>query len=168
MDIESSRGSLTRCVDGYLRIFDIRKGEITKDYYKEPIVSLDIGKDDSTLILGSLGFGIRLIDSNSGRKLIKGEVLNEYKDHKNQEYLIRSCFSFNNTHILSGSEDNRLYIYNILEVSNFLNNKKKKCESKIGGFEGAVSCVDYSPTKDTFAFGSYDGSFKVYDKIKGF
>lgn len=79
-------------------------------------MSLDIGKDDSTLILGSLGFGIRLIDSNSGSKLTKGEVLNEYRDHKNQDFLIRSCFSFNNAHILSGSEDNRLYIYNILEV----------------------------------------------------
>jgi hypothetical protein len=50
-----------------LRIFDIRKGEITKDYYKDPIVSLDIGKDDSTLIVGGLGFGTRLVDSNTGK-----------------------------------------------------------------------------------------------------
>jgi mitogen-activated protein kinase organizer 1 len=74
-------------------------------------VSLDVAKDDSTLIIQSVGFGIRLIDSNTG------EVLNKYKDHVNEEYLIRSCFTFDNTHILSGSEDKQLYVYNIVKVS---------------------------------------------------
>ena len=97
-------------MDGYLRIFDIRKGQIIKDYYKDPIVSLDVAKDNSTLILESIGFGVRLVDSNTG------EVLNKYKDHLNEEYMIRSCFSFDNSYILSGSEDKHLYVYNILKV----------------------------------------------------
>lgn len=50
-------------MDGYIRIFDIRKGQVTKDYYKDPIVCLDLGQNNSTLLASFLNSGIRLIDS---------------------------------------------------------------------------------------------------------
>jgi hypothetical protein len=65
---------------------------------------------------------------------MEGEVLNEYTDHVNEQFQIRSRFSFNNSYIFSGSEDNHLYVYNILKVSFFLFfllKKRKKLRAKL-------------------------------------
>lgn len=66
--------NLTSCVDGFIRIFDIRKGEITKDYYQEPIVCLDVGQNDSTLIASFLNSEIKLIDTNISNSFLKNKT----------------------------------------------------------------------------------------------
>ena len=39
-----------------------------------------------------------------------------YTGHKNTDYRIDSCLNSKDTHILSGSEDGQVYIWDLIEV----------------------------------------------------
>jgi mitogen-activated protein kinase organizer 1 len=45
-----------------------------------------------------------------------GGLLNAYKGHRNEKYKIRSCLSNSDAHVLSGSEDGKIYIWDLMEV----------------------------------------------------
>ena len=40
-----------------------------------------------------------------------------YTGHKNSEYKIDNCLDCKDTHVLSGSEDGNVYIWDLVEVS---------------------------------------------------
>ena len=40
-----------------------------------------------------------------------------YTGHKNTDYRIDSCLNSKDTHILSGSEDGQVYIWDLIEVN---------------------------------------------------
>jgi WD40 repeat protein len=61
----------TSSVDGYFRVFDIRKGEITKDFFGEPIISLSLPSDESIAAVSLLNEGIKLFDINASNCLIR-------------------------------------------------------------------------------------------------
>ena len=43
-----------------------------------------------------------------------------YKGHKNKEYKIDNCLDCKDTHVLGGSEDGNVYIWDLVEVSKSL------------------------------------------------
>ena len=65
----------------------------------------------------SLDDTIRLMDRANGG------LLNAYKGHKNHQYKIRSCLSNSDAHVISGSEDGKIYMWDLMEVRK---NKKLK------------------------------------------
>ena len=40
-----------------------------------------------------------------------------YEGHKNKEYKIDSCLNHKDTHIISGSEDGLVYVWDLVDVS---------------------------------------------------
>ncbi|GAA5885606.1 hypothetical protein JCM16303_001479 [Sporobolomyces ruberrimus] len=87
-------------VDGYLRTWDLRMGQLSKDFFDQPITSLTLSKTSSSLILLSLlslppthpshppqVATHHLFDFNLGQSL------NHYRGHKNSNYQIQSSFS---------------------------------------------------------------------------
>jgi len=53
---------------------------------------------------------VRLLDRNSG------EMLNKYRGHTNTTYKIASCLSYTDAHVLSGSEDGSIFIWDLVDV----------------------------------------------------
>lgn len=44
-----------------------------------------------------------------------GQMLQTYRSHVNTQYRIRSCLGFGDAVVISGSEDGKLYIWDVLE-----------------------------------------------------
>jgi mitogen-activated protein kinase organizer 1 len=80
-------------------------------------------------------------------------LLNEYKGHKNSQYKIVSCFSNDDAYVISGSEDNLVYIWDLVEA---------KLLAKLKGHIRAVIGVAYHPNESKLLTSSADGTIKVW------
>ncbi|ORE20159.1 WD40 repeat-like protein [Rhizopus microsporus] len=118
------------CADGRLRTYDIRKGELKEDYIGSPITSAKITKDGNCILVSSLDSTVRLMDKSNGK------LLNEFKGHKHKEYKIESILSNKDEYAITGSEDGKIYIYDVLEA---------KVLSTIEAHQGVATTLDYHP-----------------------
>ncbi|GJJ69117.1 mitogen-activated protein kinase organizer 1 [Entomortierella parvispora] len=143
------RGSdlLAGCVDGSIRIYDIRMGSLITDQIFEPVTSVCFSKDGNCILASSLDDTIRLMDRANGG------LLNAYKGHKNHEYKIRSCLSNSDAHVISGSEDGKIYMWDLIE---------SEVVHKIDAHSKLVSSVAYHPKEDRMCSASIDGSIKTW------
>ncbi|KAI7908151.1 WD40-repeat-containing domain protein [Cokeromyces recurvatus] len=117
------------CADGKLRTYDLRKGELKEDYIGPAITSARLSKDKNCILVNSLDNKMRLMDKSNGR------LLNEFKGHKHCEYKIESVLSNTDAYAITGSEDGKIYIYDVLEgnIVSTLDN------------EGVTTTLDYHP-----------------------
>lgn len=76
----------------------------------EPITSVSFSKDGNCILASSLDDTVRLMDRANGG------LLNAYKGHVNNKYKIRSCLSNSDAHVIAGSEDGKIYIWDLIEV----------------------------------------------------
>jgi len=102
---------LTGSVDGYTRLYDLRKGRLTEDCIGEPITSVTFTNDSQCVLVSSLDSKVRLMDKDSGG------ALNTYQGHTNKEFKIDSCLTSTDSHIISGSEDGSVYIWDLITAS---------------------------------------------------
>ncbi|KAK3825422.1 MAG: WD40-repeat-containing domain protein [Benniella sp.] len=138
---------LAGCVDGSIRIYDIRMGTLITDQIFEPITSVSFSKDGNCVLASSLDNTIRLMDRANGG------LLNAYKGHRNEKYKIRSCLSNSDAHVLSGSEDGKIYIWDLMEG---------EVVHQIEAHSKIVSAIAYHPTLDRMCSASVDGSIKTW------
>ncbi|KAF9092223.1 hypothetical protein BGX23_004493 [Mortierella sp. AD031] len=138
---------LAGCVDGSIRIYDIRMGTLITDEIFEPITSVSFSKDGNCILASSLDDTLRLMDRANGG------LLNAYKGHTNNKYKIRSCLSNSDAHVISGSEEGNIYIWDLIEGDVV---HKIEAHSKI------VSSIDYHPKQDRMVSASVDGSIKTW------
>ncbi|KAF3165296.1 hypothetical protein TWF788_000817 [Orbilia oligospora] len=103
---------ITACVDGKLRRYDLRMGQIYVDVIGHPITSVTETLDGNAVLVSSLDETIRLMDRTSGGCLMS------YKGHKNTEYRISSTFAMVDSYVVSGSEDGTVWAWDILEGKN--------------------------------------------------
>ena len=118
--------------DCRIRRYDLRMGQIIVDYIGKPVTSVGFSRDGQCILVSSLDNTLRLMDKTGG------ELLNEYAGHSNKEYKIDSCVSSSDRHILSGSEDGNIYIWNLIDAK-LLN----KLHHKPGS---VVHSLSYHPT----------------------
>ncbi|KAJ0408528.1 hypothetical protein P43SY_006458 [Pythium insidiosum] len=96
------------CVDGTVRTFDLRAGAVYRDHIEEPVVSIARSPDGSQLLASALDGSLRLIDRKSGSEL------KSYRGHHVDAYKIDCAFSNDGAHVLSGSEDGRVYYWDLV------------------------------------------------------
>lgn len=84
----------------------------------------------------SLDDTIRLMDRANGG------LLNAYKGHKNHQYKIRSCLSNSDAHVISGSEDGKIYMWDLIEVGSC----SREFQSSIAGINDLQLLLLYSPS----------------------
>ncbi|KAG1146517.1 hypothetical protein G6F37_003503 [Rhizopus arrhizus] len=135
------------CADGKLRTYDIRAGELKEDYIGSPITSAKSSKDGNCILVSSLDNTMRLMDKSSGR------LLNEFKGHKHNEYKIESILSNKDEYAITGSEDGKIYIYDILE-GNIM--------STIEAHQGVSTSIDYHPENVNMVSAGSDGLIHVW------
>ncbi|XJO72166.1 hypothetical protein BDV3_003321 [Batrachochytrium dendrobatidis] len=139
---------LVGCVDGRLKIYDVRTGRVTIDAVGHPIISARFSNDGNCILVNTLDSKIRLFDKETG------ELLSEYTGHKNSDYRVVSTFSYTDAHVISGSEDGRICMWDLVEGN---------LEKTLEGHTMAVTCVAYHPKLHTMVSTSLDGTVKVWE-----
>ncbi len=145
---------LASCIDGNVRIYDMRKGHLQTDNLQDPITCIRVSEDQNTYLATCLGGVIRLVDIATGR------VLKEYRGHEHNSFKTESCYESDHANIVSGSEDGSIVHWNLLsgEVAYRTSGAHKK----------AISAMAYHPTKPMFLTASYDGTVKCWDNTEQF
>ncbi|KAJ3023487.1 WD repeat-containing protein 83 [Thoreauomyces humboldtii] len=139
---------LTGSVDGSLRTYDMRMGDIVTDRVGHPITSASFSGDKNCILASSLDDTIRLFDKENG------ELLGSYTGHRNREYRISSTLSNTDAHVISGSEDGSIFMWDLVEGG--LVRKLKDAHTKV------VTCVAYHPVEARLVSGSTDGNVKIW------
>eukprot|EP00697_Spironema_sp_BW2_P016637 gnl/Spiro4/8002_TR4205_c0_g1_i1.p1 gnl/Spiro4/8002_TR4205_c0_g1~~gnl/Spiro4/8002_TR4205_c0_g1_i1.p1 ORF type:complete len:297 (-),score=50.19 gnl/Spiro4/8002_TR4205_c0_g1_i1:83-973(-) len=134
-------------VDGCLRIFDIRAGQVFVDHLNKPITSLTISHDCNCVLLSCLDSTLRLMDKTNG------ELLNEYRGHSNTNYKVESCLTFTDSHVVGGSEDGVVFFWDLVEARVVHTLKA----------HSTVTCgVVYHPSQHCLLTSCVDGSVNVW------
>lgn len=146
------------CMDGYLRTFDIRNGKLLKDFICDKgLTSIALTNDGKCILLSCLDDTLRLINKQNGK------LLNKYDNDQfvNNEYKIKSCFGCDDETVVSGSENGKILIWDLLH------NKTKDKPSKMKILGGKSACiitnVSSHPTKNGVLFSSdTNGQIKIW------
>lgn len=138
---------LVGSIDGYARIYDIRNGRIVTDPVGDAITSVAYSVDGKCYLAGCLDSTIRLVDRSDG------SILNKYTGHQNTEYRISCAFSNTDEHVLSGSEDGKIWCWG------FVSGEKEKV---LEGHKGVVSSLAYHPKEDALLSASFDGTIRIW------
>lgn len=109
----------------------------------EPITSVQQTRDGNAVLVSTLDSTIRLMDKGNG------QLLQNYKGHKNKDYRIRSCLGMVDAAVISGSEDGKIYAWDLLE-GNVI--------EELEGHNGKVaSAVAWNGTRKEWASAGVDG-----------
>ncbi|KAJ3210244.1 mRNA-capping enzyme subunit beta [Entophlyctis luteolus] len=157
---------LAASIDGNLRTYDVRKGLCTVDDVGHSVTSARFSNDENCILASSLDGVIRLFDKENG------ELLASYRGHKNSEYKIISTLSNDDAVVISGSEDGRICLWDLVEVMiaaarealTFLKgNLMQTVDAHGNGTVGKlVTCVAYHPRDDVIVSTSTDGFCQVF------
>lgn len=74
-----------------------------------PITCTCFSRDGQCTLISSLDSTLRLLDKDTG------ELLGEYVGHKNQQYKLDCCLSERDTHVVSCSEDGKVFFWDLVE-----------------------------------------------------
>ncbi|XP_067170672.1 WD repeat domain-containing protein 83 isoform X1 [Apteryx mantelli] len=102
---------LSGSVDGRVRRYDLRAGQLYSDYVGSPITSVCFSKDGQCVLAASLDSTLRLLDKDTG------ELLGEYTGHRSTTYKLDCVLSEQDTHVGSASEDGKVYFWDLVEGS---------------------------------------------------
>ncbi len=138
---------ITSSIDGKIRTYDIRSGKLKEDTIGVAITSLKISNDGNCMLCSCLDETIKLLDKSNG------ELLNEYKGHKNASYKVEATLSYDDGFVVSGSEDNNVYIWDLVET---------KMLAKLKAHAGVVCGLAYHPKDHLFVSSSFDGTLRVW------
>ncbi|NXW53290.1 WDR83 protein, partial [Eurystomus gularis] len=102
---------LTGSVDGRVRRYDLRAGQLYSDYIGSPITSVCFSRDSQCVLAASLDSTLRLLDKETG------ELLGEYTGHRSTTYRLDCVLSEQDTHVGCASEDGHVYFWDLVEGS---------------------------------------------------
>jgi len=115
----------------------------------DPVTSIWQSSDDNCILVSTLDSNIRLFDKANGG------LLQTFKGHKNTEYRIRSCLGAADKYVLSGSEDGRLVMWDL--VSGEVVGEQAAHGGKV------VTSVSYHPLKRQALTSGVDGMVVVWE-----
>ena len=95
-------------VDGCVRTFDVRLGRVTTDAFGPPVTSIALSSDRQCLLAGLLDDRLALLDR------AEGTMLRSYCGHKSQGVRLGACFTDDDAHVVSGSEDGRVVLWDLV------------------------------------------------------
>ncbi|KAL8957760.1 MAG: hypothetical protein Q9193_005050 [Seirophora villosa] len=139
---------VTGSVDGKMRLYDMRMGMMYADAIGHPITSVQQTNDGNAVLVSTLDSVIRLIDKSNG------QMLQSYKGHTNKNYRIRSCLGPGDSVVISGSEDGKIYAWEL-----FTGNVLETLSAHNANVASAVAC---NVIRNEFASAGVDGSVIVW------
>ncbi|KZT58289.1 WD40 repeat-like protein [Calocera cornea HHB12733] len=142
---------VTGSVDGYVRTYDLRKGELHADYLGYPVTSVLPTADLQTVLATVLDSKVLLMDDSVGTALAT------FTGHKNDEYKARACFGHAEASVVCGDEDGRIWAWDLLDGKPMGDNPPPKVHKKV------ITWVEQHPVKSgEMVSASGDGTVKVW------
>mmetsp|Transcript_24939 Transcript_24939/g.39118 ORF Transcript_24939/g.39118 Transcript_24939/m.39118 type:complete len:164 (+) Transcript_24939:342-833(+) len=136
------------CVDGYVRIFDIRAGEMVADCIGHPVTCVHFTNDGNCVLATCMDDKVRLFDKSNG------ELLQSYSGHKNSSYKVESCMTQGDAQVVCGSEDGRILFWDLVEG--------KELHS-LSGHTHVVCGLSPHPNNNSLLSCSVDGSVILWE-----
>ncbi|RKP14215.1 WD40-repeat-containing domain protein [Piptocephalis cylindrospora] len=135
-------------VDEEVRAYDLRAGgSLTSDCIGAPVTHISPSKDERCILTCTLDDRVRLMDREDG------SALATFKGHANASSKVRACFGHDDAHVLSGSEDGRLVVWDILAG---------KVVRDISAHKKSVTAVAAHPKGQSVLSSSFDGSVFIW------
>ncbi|GAA5832762.1 hypothetical protein JCM11251_005753 [Rhodosporidiobolus azoricus] len=141
---------MTGCVDGYVRTYDLRMGQLRTDFFDQPVTSLTPVSSCSLLLVSTLDSTHRLLD------VALGTVVQSFSGHKNTSYRTQSCVGGREDTVVCGDEEGMVYGWD-LETGNPLGKPFK-------AHEKAVLWTAHHPKEQRLITAGADGAIKVWGK----
>jgi len=122
----------------------------------DALTDIKLTGDKRCISLSCMDGKVRLMDR------VTGELLNAYTGHMNQNYKIEHCLSYNEKHVISGSEDSHIYFWDMVEGKVVHKLPVPSAVSTIA--TNVVNCVSYHAEEDTMISASFDGTIRLWGK----
>ncbi|GAM18603.1 hypothetical protein SAMD00019534_017780 [Acytostelium subglobosum LB1] len=139
---------ISTSVDGSVRTYDVRMGKLRTDQLHHPLTSVYLTHDKRCLLVSSMDSCVRLLEKKTG------DLLNEFAGHTNNTYKMNSCTMFDDATIVSGSENNDIFLWDVVDAT-VLN--------RLQGHTGVITCVDTHPTNKNILSSSADGTLRYWE-----
>lgn len=163
---------LAGSVDGRVRAYDLRNGEVVADVVGpgKGVTSVQFMRDGEGYLAGSLDSRVRVMDRASGRCLqtfgVQGKEDDRSDTFLNSEFRIRSSFALGDAVVMSGSEDGRVWVWDVLSgecVGKFWHVEDQGMgESKKRKKTNVVSAVAWNEARKQWASAGGDGTVVVW------
>ena len=146
-------------VDGRVRVYDLRSGYVDVDVLGASVTSVCPAKDGGSYLVSNLDSRLRLMDRTSGKCL---QTFRD-ADFKNETYRMRSTLAMGDGVALSGSEDGRVVVWDVLtgNVMEKLWHVQDDGEGQVGK-KSVVSAVAWNQMRKQWASAGGDGTFVVW------
>ena len=135
---------LSACVDGYVRRYDVRMGEVVSDCLGHPITCVRFTRDGNCVLATCMDSTVRLLDKANG------ELLNSYSGHRNESYKVESAMTRGDAYVACGSEDGKIFFWDLVSG---------KLAHQLHGHSNVVCGLSYHPSKTALLSSSVDGTF---------
>lgn len=152
--VQTTPGEAVICscsVDGIVRSYDLRRGQVRCDDVKNAICSMALTHDEQCLAISCLDATIRLMEVDTG------ELLNTYsKHHVAGNYALQCTLTADDANIVTGSEDGRAVLYDLVRgtmVQELIGHTKPTC---------AVAAHPKRESSSVVITASYDESAVVW------
>ncbi|TEB38371.1 nuclear mRNA splicing protein [Coprinellus micaceus] len=138
-------------VDGHVRTYDLRMGELRSDYIGNPVAAVIPTQDATTYLATSLDNHVRLMD------MATGKMLNDFTGHTNESYRIRACFGHGEASVVCGDEKGLVWAWDLLDGKVLAPNPPPKAHHKV------ITWTEHHPTDvGELITCSADGTAKVW------
>lgn len=94
-------------LDKGFRTYDLRKGSLTIDTLHKPLNHISVSQDGNTILVSCVRGSPVLLDR------MEAKILNEYEGNENKLFKIESTFVLDDSCVASGSEDGKVYLWNV-------------------------------------------------------
>lgn len=149
---------ITTSVDGKIRTYDLRTGQLITEDISHPITSFALSNDGRSIAASCLDGIIRLFDKyNSNHRIdVRKKVFQKFHSyHKSGNYKLECAFSSNDEYVLSGSECGAVVVYPV-------QGSRGRLLQRHTAPTCSVTCCPQSSRPWLIASASYDGSAIVW------
>jgi mitogen-activated protein kinase organizer 1 len=134
-------------IDGHVCVYDVRAGRVSRDGLGPPVGAVALSHDQNCVLAACLDSSLRLFDKASG------QVLSEYRGHRNASFQLRACLSRDDSRVLCGSEDGSLHAWDLVEG---------KQVARVECHTGPLIAIDCHPKSSAILTASHDGTCKMW------
>lgn len=149
-------------VDGRVRVYDLAMGHVDVDVIApgKGVTSMTPTKAGDGYLASSLDSTLRFFDRPTGKCL---QTFRDAEGYKNETYRMRSAMAVGDAYAISGSEDGRVVVWDVLTGAVVHRLWHKQDPSVSGGSKrDVVSAVAWNPTRRQWASAGGDGSVVVW------
>lgn len=134
-------------VDGTVRRFDVRMGLEVADSVGAAVTSVSVSGDGLCVLASCMEGTLKLLDKSGG------DLLASYSGHKHASYSLDSCFTPSDAHVVSGSEDGKVFYWELVEAT---------ISKSFVAHSGPVCTVAVHPDGSMLLTGGTDGAVNVW------